>query len=245
MCDIEPENPVQLTEDKNIPTDDIEIVMKYSGILEDKSPLNPFRNAELKQATIVANLPKDTKPKVLVFQRNSKRIIEGVENVILQLKSELNKNSVEDIEKHSENLEWEVELYQHDNERSPCEVVSKINSATALFTAHGFQSILLMYQPKHSVLAEMHPFLMYIPHFYGELQLAYRQRFGFVRAFVSEESAPTGWLLKLLVYFGFQTKDSCVSYKFCRHLSKAQNIIPSDAFIQRFAKFMNTHFKSS
>lgn len=134
---------------------------------------------------------------------------------------------------------WNVQLVVHDQQRSPCDLVNMMQSTTALLTTHGFQSTMLLFLPDESVLAEVHTNSAFFPHHFGQLQLAFRQRFGDKRSYLAEESVATSWLGKILeVVFG----SSCENVKTCRSLAKRQDAIATPAFLSRFAKFLNTHF---
>ncbi len=83
---------------------------------------------------------------VVVYQRNKSRKLLNVNHVLDQLKQKLGKNN------------WTVTEMHHSNERDGCETLRAMSRATVLITSHGFQSILLLFQPSHSLLVEVHPY---------------------------------------------------------------------------------------
>eukprot|EP01038_Epipyxis_sp_PR26KG_P012140 gene12140-16254_t len=231
----------------NIP-DDIEVVMERSKIIDvytgalstDPSDMNVFSPSHgIKPAIVSYYPPANEKLKVLVYQRNHDRSIIDVDTVITKLKAGLGQKHNE-VTMNSTVVEFEVNIHNHDNTGSPCELIEKINDATVLFTAHGFQNVLLLFQPKSSMLVEIHPYYSFNPHLFGELQLTFRQRFGFPRSFLAQSSTSTRSIMTLISFF--ISEETCQQYKLCRHISKAQNVVVSDKFIGRFVHFAHQYF---
>ena len=170
---------------------------------------------------------------------------------------------------------------------------------------HGFQAVLLLYQPWNSMLAEVHTHMMYIPYFFGgrnenhfssssnlfvyhyscsfisfisfislfrlisfyfrclcdslwlhnfvfcrvELQVSLRQKFGHQRIYLSEESEPKNVIPYLHTFFlvvtpsllsalGIEDRDTCVRRKYCRDLSRKQNVIASNEFLDEIMSWI-------
>jgi len=214
----------------------------YPGPVSAFSAVNDTRN--LATSAAASSTPAR---KVIIYQRDSSRRFMNEEEVQQVLELELEKQDKTRTSsgayavygmKHIP-ASWDVELVKHDPQRSPCDLVHMMQSTTALFTTHGFQSTLLLFLPDESVLAEVHTSSAFFPHHFGQLQLAFRQRFGDKRSFLAEESLPTCLLGRLLeVVYG----DSCEDSRFCRNLAKKQDVIASRSFLLRFANFLKTHF---
>ena len=72
-------------------------------------------------------------------------------------------------------LKWEVELVYHDEKsRSPCQLLEIVSSARVFMSTHGFQSLLLLFQPTESLFVELFPHNYYIPAYFGDIQLSLR-----------------------------------------------------------------------
>lgn len=195
----------------------------------------------------------EKKLKILIYQRNLKRKIKDVYQIGKSISEEL-KNYDSSYQLHhsmsnnKSNIfitsQWDVKILEHHDQHPPCLLIHDISSTTALLTNHGFQSILLLYQPMNSIFAEIHTFLMFIPEFYGELQLSLRRRYEqqYTRSFLVEESKSDSMILNLLLFLGIQTSESCVNYKYCRSISKMQDVKISKDFIRRFVLYLKTHF---
>jgi hypothetical protein len=56
----------------------------------------------------------------------------------------------------------------HSQTRSPCALAAELYNADVLLTAHGFQSMLLLYLPITSLLFEIYPYRYFKPA-YGPL----------------------------------------------------------------------------
>jgi hypothetical protein len=232
----------------NLPNDDIETVANAADreLLLDSSSVNPFRSGLTLSKAFVASdrLPSSNNKTIrnlVVYQRDSTRRFVNEHEVMKVLQHDLRENvySYNSNGTSAVSAPWNVQLVIHDRNRPPCDLVNIMQSTTALLTTHGFQSTLLLFLPDESVLAEIHTSSAFFPHHFGQLQLAFRQRFGDKRSFLAEESAPNGVTGRLLeIFFG----SSCETYKFCRSLAKTQDVTASRGFLSRFAIFLNAHF---
>jgi hypothetical protein len=234
-------SPAELS---GFPVDDIETVASTADreLRLDTSATNPFRSGlTLSKAFVARSTQFPTLRKVIIYQRDTSRRFTNSEEITKVLETELKENTYMYAVNGTSLVSspWKVELVKHDRNRSPCDLVHMMQSTTALFTPHGFQSTLLLFLPDESVLGEVHTSSAFFPHHFGQLQLAFRQRFGDKRSFLAEESTPTNMNARLLeLFFG----SSCESYKCCRSLSKGQDVTASRSFLSRFAVFLNTHF---
>ena len=69
-----------------------------------------------------------------------------------------------------------------------------------------------------------------------------RQQFGLARSYFSEESVPTREFPSVLSKLGIENGESCKNRKYCRHLSKKQDVIVSDRFLNRIENFLKGYF---
>ena len=202
------------------------LVNSAIDIENDKSPFNVFKTARLMK--LKANFVDTSLRNIIIYQRDKGRYIQDIDMVWAKLTGQ--------------SIGWEVTIVHHNESTAPCRLIQSISTATIMLTSHGFQSILLLYQPWISMLAEIHTHMLYIPHFYGELQISLRQRFGLARSYFSEESVPTNLLPSYLSKIGVEDGDSCKSRKYCRQLSKKQNVIVSDNFMNQIENFVKGYF---
>ena len=169
LCGVEKEPDITVTEPSGRePEDQLPLLLSKGNMSTESHEYNPFYNRPHRRA-LVASAALGVKYRLLLYQRDEGRLILNAEEVLVTIRKGLSPER------------WEVKQLVHDDSRQPCELIKEINAATVLLSTHGFQSTLLLYQPRHSVLAEIHTSMMYIPQFYGELQLSLRQAFGFAR----------------------------------------------------------------
>lgn len=141
---------------------------------------------------------------------------------------------------------WRIETMVHSNFQPACEIIERVQQATVMITPHGFQSILMLFQPLHSLLIEVHPFGYYKPEVYGLIQAGFRQNIHIGRSYLAEESEPeasvTGSLLQWMRRYAGVGQQECMHIWVCRYFSRLQNVAMSPAFIQRSALFISEHF---
>merc|ERR1711965_364841 len=53
---------------------------------------------------------------------------------------------------------WNISVALHDDEQHPCAVWRMLRNVDVLLTPHGFQSILLLFMPRGSVIFEIFPY---------------------------------------------------------------------------------------
>jgi hypothetical protein len=119
--------------------------------------------------------------KIVVYQRDLSRKIEHLDAVSKRIQGKINFwNSIS--KRRSSNTSnssrcgcWApLEVVTHSNDRPVCELFHQLSQASVLITAHGFQSSLLLFQPLHSTLIEIHPWLAFKPKVYGAMQYGIR-----------------------------------------------------------------------
>ena len=170
--------------------------------------------------------------KVLIYQRDSSRTISNLEEARTVLQSTLG-------------TRWEVQTIIHSEKISPCAMINNVRTATVLITPHGFQSILLLFQPYSSVLIEIHPSYYLKQEVYGFIQAGFRQNFNLARSYLAEESVPLTFISKcvinILTFFNFLSHD-CMHSCLCRNIARRQDVFVSKNFMQRSAAFLSSHF---
>lgn len=92
---------------------------------------------------------KDKKNKLVIYQRDLSRKIANQDEMISLLKSHLGEES------------WQIEVVMHAKDRSPCELAHLLHNTDVMITPHGFQSMLLLFLPRPSLLFEVFPYRYY------------------------------------------------------------------------------------
>jgi hypothetical protein len=192
---------------------------------------------------------------VIIYQRDTSRILVNSNEVARYLSTALNKPlTVTDrginIETVSTVPNWTVmELLHSSAHRStPCELVRTISAATVLITPHGFQSILLLFQPLSSLLVEIHPAFYVKPEVYGNINAGLHKYMHLHRLYLYEESliVPTSdiknSILHMLSYTKLITASSCLANPACRFIARQSNIKMSKDFMNRTVNFILKHF---
>jgi hypothetical protein len=87
-----------------------------------------------------------------------------------------------------------------------CDLIRSVKESTVLITPHGFQSILLLFQPKKSLFIEIMPFGYHKPEIFGFIQAGLRSipLFGEFRSYMVHESHPTTIFAKILHFVGLR-----------------------------------------
>jgi hypothetical protein len=142
----------------------------------------------------------------------------------------------------------------------PCELLRQVKDSSVLITPHGFQSILLLFQPKKSVFIEIMPFAYHKPEIFGMIQAGLRSipGFGEQRSYLVHESHPTSVTAKILHFLGLTgenaeedrdrkhwfawSQSKCTNWAICRHLVRDQDLVVDEAFLRRTADFIRNHF---
>ena len=170
--------------------------------------------------------------KVLIYQRDFSRKIINIKEMKSVIQSYLGSK-------------WVVDVITHTETISPCTIIQNVRTATVLITPHGFQSILLLFQPYSSLLIEIHPAYYLKQEVYGFIQAGLRQNFDLARSYLAEESEPTKYfykkIKKILENHNFFTHD-CLHNRLCRYLARKQDVQISTNFIKRSTDFILSHF---
>lgn len=246
--------PSSLNQDSIGHPDDIESVVNVENydLRHDKSLLNPFRTGLPLSAAQVTVYNASMNPptlNLLIYQRDRTRILKNFHEVARNFNyilpsptsQERGRNATDPVAKFKP-MPWNVHTLVHSEKLAPCDLVRRMQNTTAFVTIHGFQSTMLLFLPDNSVLAEIHPSLAYFPNHFGQFQLSFRQRFGLHRSFLGEESIPTNHLVQFAMSrLGISTA-YCVGQKWCRQYAKTQDVIMSNAFVDRLARFLKSHF---
>ena len=164
----------------------------------------------------------------MIYQRDKRRSIENLPKLIQTIKTLLDEQNINGTKP------WVVETVTHSELRSPCELVNLVRHATVLLTPHGFQSILLLFQPPASTLIEIHPYMYYMPFYFGTVQSDLRSHINLPRSYFAGKSQSHSALLSALQFMNIITERSCGRLPLCRYFSRLQNVTVSDSFIKRF-----------
>jgi hypothetical protein len=169
---------------------------------------------------------------VLIYQRDVSRRLVNLNNALAKMSKLLGPG-------------WAVKTISHSDNLSPCAVINQIRTATVLITPHGFQSVLLLFQPLSSLLVEIHPAFYFKQEVYGFIQAGLRQNFNVARSYLAEESVPvhfvTASAAHIIQALGFTTHD-CLHNSVCRNIARRQDVMMSEKFMDRTAEFIMKHF---
>ena len=214
-----------LSDDLNVGTGEMQNKIKRSNWK------NKNEDEDLRISPVAQACRKDPL-KVLIYQRDTSRRIVNVEESALDLRTRLG-------------LNWTVEILSHSENTSPCDVINSVRTATVLVTPHGFQSVLLLFQPLNSVIVEVHPSYYFKQEVYGFIQAGFRQNFNVARSYLAEESVPVHWTMifisNFFQLFGYMTHE-CMHSRLCRNVARRQDVLMSKSFISRTTDFLSTHF---
>lgn len=214
-----------LSDDLNVGSGEMQMKIKRA------SSKNKAANENLKFSPILNVCP--VKPiKMLLYQRDASRRFVDLEASVSEFRAILG-------------LNWSVEILSHSEVMSPCGVINSVRTATVFVTPHGFQSVLLLFQPLSSVIVEVHPSYYFKQEVYGFVQAGFRQNFDIARSYIAEESIPTHWTMKYiknaLQMCGYMTHE-CMHSSVCRNIARRQDVLISRSLIKRTADFLSTHF---
>jgi hypothetical protein len=206
-------------------------VSRLCGLELDGSYLE---NVEGKK-NIHINRENNNKIKILIYQRDSSRQLLNANVVLSRFHSKLSKQLVVNMEKH-EKTEEMLQLLMHSEKRSACDLIGTLSQTIVFVTPHGFQSLLLLFQPLRSILVEVFPNGYLKQGFYGGMQAGLRDRWSIARQYLYEESPPDPviwggiiWLFKK--YFGQTLCVQKYARPLCRYLDRFQSVIMSDNLI--------------
>ncbi len=112
--------------------------------------------------------------------------------------------------------QWDISVLMHNSKRSPCELAHLLHDTDVLLTPHGFQSMLLLFLPRPSVLFEVFPY-RYYKRGYGPLSKEYGIKHGGVM------SPATLWHTELIL--SYVTTSWCMLSKYCRGYARDQDVL--------------------
>ena len=82
---------------------------------------------------------------------------------------------VQSLFKKSLGKKWDIDILTHNKNYPPCLLLKKIINSRILISPHGFQSVLLLFQPSHSLFVEIFPYHFFKPSIYGRIQMNMNQ----------------------------------------------------------------------
>jgi hypothetical protein len=146
---------------------------------------------------------KKKKYKLVVYQRDLSRTIANEEEALALIGEQLKPE------------EWEVKVLMHARDRSPCELAHRLHNVDVMITPHGFQSMLLIFLPRPSLLFEVFPY-RYYKRGYGPLGNEY----GLLHYGVM--SPALSWSHRLAL--SQTVTSSCMLGKQCRNFARNDNV---------------------
>lgn len=192
---------------------------------------NKEADSDLEPSPTVA-IQTSEKLNVLIYQRDASRRLINLDNAMARLSVLLGP-------------EWAVKSIYHSDNLSPCTIINRVRTATVLITPHGFQSVLLLFQPLSSLLVEIHPAFYFKQEVYGFIQAGLRQNFKLARSYLAEESVPVHLIAIFAAHviraLGITTHD-CLHNSLCRNAARRQDVMMSETFVGRTAEFITKHF---
>jgi hypothetical protein len=127
--------------------------------------------------------------------------------------------------------QWEIKVLMHAKDRSPCELAHALWDADVLLTPHGFQSMLLLFLPRPSLLFEVFPY-KYHKRGYGPLGREYNVLHAGVM------SPPLAWHSRLLL--GLTTTAACMLGKQCRNYARADDVRLTQHGVNRLVRAVSS-----
>jgi len=195
--------------------------------------------------------PLSLGPRVVIYQRDvsrrllhARRLASKLELLLSDGDAKTEKGASNDSSslRSKRRTSWRVELLTHSSTRPPCDLVSALRSATVLITPHGFQSILLLFQPRHSLLVELHPALYFKPEVFGLVQAGLRHTLGSQRLYLAGQSQLRTWYMWLIsaVMSLLPLRDAgfCTGNALCRYLARLQAVEMDEPFLSNLSTFI-------
>ena len=163
---------------------------------------------------------------LVIYQRNTGRVIEDVADVATRLERLLNElsdaaSSTPDSNDGSiDRFVWRVSVVTHHDSFPPCALRRCLTRASALVTPHGFQSMLYLFLPPNAHMHEVFPH-RYYKHGYKRAALEWGVSYGF------SMSPPRSFASRLLSRLF--TTDACMRAYYCRFLARKGDVLVTDA----------------
>jgi hypothetical protein len=146
---------------------------------------------------------KGQKKQLVIYQRDLSRKLSNEKEAITMLTASLPPS------------EWDISVLMHKKDVSPCELAHRLYNVDVLLTPHGFQSMLLLFLPRPSVLFEVFPY-KYYKRGYGPLSKEYGITHGGVM------SPPLLWHHGL--FLRLVTTEWCMLSKQCRNYARNDDV---------------------
>lgn len=146
--------------------------------------------------------------KVLLYQRNfNRRFLEPTEWM----------REIERVPSPFGNGNFHPEYKVHTDEEPPCVLANTLKDVYAVLTPHGFQTLVLLFMPRDSLIFEIFPYKYSKDNRYAYCGLAreYNVRYGMM---LSEATGAGGMLLKLVPY------PTCHQYYHCRLFARDHDV---------------------
>ena len=203
----------------------IYVRQKYSS-----QPIYPLRRIS----------PPRRRRRVVIYQRDRSRTLLNADEVQRSLTTLLNAGQA--------STPWSVDILMHSNARDACELIRTMSQATVFVTPHGFQSMLLLFQPLDSLLVEVHPSHYLQPGFYGEMTASLRNNLRLSRPYLYGESGvDSAVCLGLVGFFNkYLDKRLCSSSSsfrgLCRYMYRLQSVHMPSSLVTRTADVVHRFF---
>lgn len=174
---------------------------------------------------------------IIIYQRDRSRTISNIEALTAELADYLDKrNKISDIR-------YEIVQIVHDENRRPCDLIKLFRSAQIVITAHGFQGILLLFQPIRSIFIEVFPAYYFKPNLYGKIQKSINDLISSHkglphRHYLPLVSEPTNYAFKFMKYFNI-SNNFCLHNFLCRYISRKQDVVISDKDMEGVIQAIN------
>ena len=156
--------------------------------------------------------------KLVIYQRDQNRRVGNEAEILSRLQSDPSMQK------------WEFQVVMHSTSRSPCELSHVLNDVDVLVTPHGFQSVLLIFLPRTSLLFEIYPFRYYKPA-YAPMSIEFGVMHGKVM------SRPTRWDTSLILRH-LETS-TCFKYKSCRSYARNQDVVLEEDKVDYLVKLIS------
>jgi hypothetical protein len=157
---------------------------------------------------------------IVIYQRNVLRRLLQVDMLYAGI---TNLTALWNQQNHTQH--WKVVLRTHDDAGDPCELIHQMNQATIFITPHGFQSMLLLFQPNPSALIELFPAYYSKPRLFGKVLSNLRNTSNGRRLYAHIDSSPTAIAFHIIKYFEILSEIQCLDNTLCRYWSRLQDIV--------------------
>ena len=159
---------------------------------------------------------KSSQRHLTIYQRDLDRRLLNIETVLEQMRIDLRERYKRAADVHSrEKYDWTMDIIHHNESTPPCLLYRQLSRTDLFLTAHGFQSMLLLFMPKGSQIIEIFNY-KYWKIGYAPLALNYGLRHHWL-----QNVKPTSWsrvMLRLL------NQDWCMNSTQCRHIARTDDI---------------------